>query len=147
MDTPLQRSIPPTEKTIAATHLISQIQQARYRHSRVVEEAEDEYSAKHCYMPDVVTTVESFGLQAVGVEEVVATQKAIREGLGPHRSALNRLTVDIVDDTHAKSTDEAFIYSTVNGGLLSILTNNLTWVLSDGEWKIASITTHQEWGL
>jgi hypothetical protein len=38
-------------------------------------------------MADVVTTMESFGLNAVGVEEVVATQKALREGLGPHRAA------------------------------------------------------------
>lgn len=98
-------------------------------------------------MPDVVTTMESFGLNAVGVEEVVATQKALREGLGPHRAMINRLTVDIVDDNHAKSTDEAFLYSTVNGSLLSVLTNHLNWVLSEGEWKIASITSNQEWGI
>lgn len=45
MDRPSPRSVPPTERTIAGTHQISQIQQARYRHSRAVEEDDDEYSA------------------------------------------------------------------------------------------------------
>lgn len=52
MDVPSPRSVPPSERTIAATHQISQIQQARYRHSRAVEEADDVYSAVstfHCH--------------------------------------------------------------------------------------------------
>lgn len=59
-------------------------------------------------MPDVVTTVEGFGLNAVGVEEVVATQKALREGLGPHRSLCVLFIhwfVSVTDFVSSGSTD------------------------------------------
>eukprot|EP01126_Amoeba_proteus_P002256 TRINITY_DN10708_c0_g1_i3.p1 TRINITY_DN10708_c0_g1~~TRINITY_DN10708_c0_g1_i3.p1 ORF type:complete len:141 (-),score=25.59 TRINITY_DN10708_c0_g1_i3:16-438(-) len=138
---------PPSERTIGSIHQIIQIQQARFRHTRAVEGGEDEYTAKHCYMPNVETEMESFGLKAVGVEEVVGTQAGIRQGLGPHRSLVNRFTVDLIDDTNANSVDEIFLYSTLNGSLISIMTNEISWVLCGEGWKIASIKTNQEWGI
>jgi len=124
--------------------IIVEVQQARYRHARAIESLTPlSPPADHIFDQAVKFSCDSFGLKAQGIEDVLRSQTEFMKTVGPHKSTINRLTVEIGEKV--TSVDENFIYSTLTGTCVAIFHNQIEWVKKDNKWLIKSQIVTQDW--